>query len=660
MKSQADDGLVAPSDVALLAGVSRAAVSNWRKRFKNDFPPVIGGTETKPLFSKQAVLDWLAARGHSVRQDTAQADVWAALNLLRGRTDADSLAELVLDLAVARRAEHSVPVRAEVAPELLSRLSDVVARLDDAKLAEVGDFVLQRLARSQGKSGGEFGIVGSRAARLLGNLAATRPCHTLYDPACGVGAALLDAVAALRERSPRQRTLRVVGHDISEDALHVAERRAVLHGVDVELRRGDVLTGDLDPELRADVVILEPPFGQRLADGPWLTDERFAFGPPPRNSADFAWLQLAIFHLSDHGRAFVLAPTGSLFRAGSEGRIREALVAAGCVEAVIGLPGQMLQRTPIPLALWVLRRPVGDRSTIPPVLVIDASESADPEQQAPRWLADPGARDEVPHVEVPVESLAAAGAVLAPQYWLVVEDRPAEVAKAYAEGWAAIDDSLQKLKNVRSFYEQVTRFSDARVMTVGELIEQGVLEYRAPKPKDRYDDLPAELRARVVQAADVRDRSLDKVGIHGEFPDFPELTQENDVLVTTMHTVRAVVDEGGGHLPSTGVYRLRVRDRNALRADYLATCLEGRWNERFQRGAVMGRAPVRDLEIPVLPITEQRDIALARVALEQLQQQAFRLASEAGAVGTALMDAVRHHAPLPAYSPTTSDSEGPQ
>lgn len=44
MKSQVDEGLGAPSDAALLAGVSRAAVSNRRKRFKDDFPPVIGGT----------------------------------------------------------------------------------------------------------------------------------------------------------------------------------------------------------------------------------------------------------------------------------------------------------------------------------------------------------------------------------------------------------------------------------------------------------------------------------------------------------------------------------------------------------------------------------------------------------------------------------------
>ena len=43
----ADDGsLVAPSDIAEMAGVSRAAVSNWRKR-NDDFPDPVGGTPAK-------------------------------------------------------------------------------------------------------------------------------------------------------------------------------------------------------------------------------------------------------------------------------------------------------------------------------------------------------------------------------------------------------------------------------------------------------------------------------------------------------------------------------------------------------------------------------------------------------------------------------------
>ena len=54
MNRDSDGGLVSPSDVAVLANVTRAAVSNWRKR-RHDFPLPIGGTTANPLFSRSEI-----------------------------------------------------------------------------------------------------------------------------------------------------------------------------------------------------------------------------------------------------------------------------------------------------------------------------------------------------------------------------------------------------------------------------------------------------------------------------------------------------------------------------------------------------------------------------------------------------------------------------
>jgi hypothetical protein len=43
------DGLVTASEIARLAEVGRAAVSNWRRRF-DDFPEPSGGTAASPMF----------------------------------------------------------------------------------------------------------------------------------------------------------------------------------------------------------------------------------------------------------------------------------------------------------------------------------------------------------------------------------------------------------------------------------------------------------------------------------------------------------------------------------------------------------------------------------------------------------------------------------
>src|SRR5699024_1001329 len=128
---------------------------------------------------------------------------------------------------------------------------------------------------------------------------------------------------------------------------------------------------DPDPDLRADVVIAEPPFNLRLDYDLRLTDPRFVFGVPPARNADTAWLQHAIAHLTDTGRAFVITAHGALFRGGAEERLRTELLRQGCVETIVGLPGGMSAYTSIPLALWVLRRPNNEQSD---VLLIDASE----------------------------------------------------------------------------------------------------------------------------------------------------------------------------------------------------------------------------------------------------------------------------------------------
>ena len=57
-----DGAMVAAGDIARLAGVGRAAVSNWRRRFQ-DFPEPVGGTSSSPLFSLTEVETWLHGQG---------------------------------------------------------------------------------------------------------------------------------------------------------------------------------------------------------------------------------------------------------------------------------------------------------------------------------------------------------------------------------------------------------------------------------------------------------------------------------------------------------------------------------------------------------------------------------------------------------------------
>src|ERR1700678_2470785 len=93
MESEQQD-LMTAAGIARLAGVGRAAVSNWRKRHL-DFPRPVGGSPASPLFSREAVVAWLKTTGKADQLATAgQTDggTQAVSPLPRGLVDSKHLA----------------------------------------------------------------------------------------------------------------------------------------------------------------------------------------------------------------------------------------------------------------------------------------------------------------------------------------------------------------------------------------------------------------------------------------------------------------------------------------------------------------------------------------------------------------------------------------
>lgn len=97
--------LVTGSEIARIAGVTRAAVSNWRRRY-DDFPAPAGGAVNSPLFDLAEVQAWLnkQRKGQDV---TDEVQLW---QVLRGAYGDDILGGLA-DVAQASppRAARSRP-----------------------------------------------------------------------------------------------------------------------------------------------------------------------------------------------------------------------------------------------------------------------------------------------------------------------------------------------------------------------------------------------------------------------------------------------------------------------------------------------------------------------------------------------------------------------
>ncbi len=67
-------------------------------------------------------------------------------------------------------------------------------------------------------------------------------------------------------------------------------------------------------------------------------DPRWVWGEPGPNDGNAAWVQHCLSHLADDGRAVIVLPNGALFESGRAGRIRQRIVKAGLLDAVLALP----------------------------------------------------------------------------------------------------------------------------------------------------------------------------------------------------------------------------------------------------------------------------------------------------------------------------------
>ncbi len=60
--------------------------------------------------------------------------------------------------------------------------------------------------------------------------------------------------------------------------------------------------------------------------------------------------------LKQDGKAGVVLPHGTLFRSGTEGKIRQALLEADLVEGIVGLPSALFYNTGIPASIWIINK----------------------------------------------------------------------------------------------------------------------------------------------------------------------------------------------------------------------------------------------------------------------------------------------------------------
>jgi SAM-dependent methyltransferase len=622
-----DPGALTAADIARLAGVTRATVSNWRRRHA-DFPVPSGGTDASPAYDRNEVEAWLAERG-ALPELPMHERLWRHVqDAANGAELGEIVAWAARELAAVRGAvvevqqpRPSVPgiTLTEDTGDRSGKLAALSRELADAALkcdpADVLDSLITRYAEA---SGGRVSLTARPVADLMAAIAAPRG-GTVLDPACGTGELLAAA--------SRLGATRLFGQELDTSLAELTSiRLSISAGRDGGVSAGDSLRNDKFPDLAADAVMCHPPFGDRdWGQEELVLDPRWEYGTPPKAEPELAWAQHALAHLRPGGRAVLVMPPAAAGRASGR-RIRAEMLRRGAIKAVIALePGAIYPRHVGP-HLWVLERP-RDAALEPRVLLVDSGQqdtilaawrsfsarvgsAAGPEQGA--WRS-------VPAIDLLDESVD-----LTPSRHVGIratESSPAEAAKAVDASRAKLLVALEAMSRALpgADWARPDRGLGWREISIGELANSGTLQVH------RKSSGSSETEAVRIGRGDV----------------LLPVTAAGPV------NVRVATEADVGDVLGQGLYLIRP-DPERVDPWFLAGFLGSPASlQQAKYGTSSMRIDARRLTVPLLPLPEQQRYAAAFRRLHEFSTVAIELAGRARALGELLGESLTRGVLIP-------------
>lgn len=672
-------GLMTLQQIADKAGVSRTAVSNWRKRHAG-FPEVAPESSTRsPLFAVDEVEEWLAQRGivvETLRSAEAVAADMVQSSRLLGE-DVAPVVAVVLGLVAACRsarqgqansdlakrfAEETEPraillaaadlLDAEGGPSgnaealsnalgyqvtdanesFVSELRNVIlaeAHIDFPRLTEL--VVEEAFARRGSGIRGYLGHPASTSSQLLAEAAATNlPGDTgmLLDPVCGTG----DTLLRLANLTPGD--ARVYGNEIEPVLADIARLRLWLHGINALISTGNALSDGVLEGVTADVVVAEPPMGLRLQD--LATHEgspRDFWGVQGGLSGDAAFAIDAASRLAPGGRAYVLVPA-ALLTSTSQNRLREQLMARGMIEAIIEFPRKLLSYTAVATALLVLRGDHAEAIGVETTL-IDATSRMSNGYAVAGWLRSVRNGDTPTGFSVKVGTIGLADIIsgdtaLLPSLRLATPMTPDQARSAKDDARERFDERLDYLVEAIDGVQEANLppTMDAQLVTLADLIDSG--EIRLVRCHGGAEVHNSATPAATVYPLGEEDVKAARGTVRAETrrvemgPDFETLLKGDIILPLTgkREATESIIGTDDYAVALGHAARgLRIENNKRIDTRYLIWCLNAPNNAPVSTTHGVPRRALRDITVPLIPLSEQnRTVDHLRALREVLEQ----------------------------------------
>jgi len=235
-------------------------------------------------------------------------------------------------------------------------------------LGDAYEWILKYFAPTKAKEGEVY--TPREVIRLMIEILDPEPKKSLYDPALGSAGMLIVAYKYVEEKYGKEKadTLILNGQEANPKTLALAKMNMLLH----DIRNFHFFLGDtlLFPKFKSgdtikdfDYVIANPPWNQdgydeeNLKKGEYWQD-RFKYGFPTKQSADWAWIQHMIASAKDEdgGKVVVVIDTGAVSRGGREKLIRQEIAEKDLIESVILLPEKLFYNTGAPAVIIVFNK----------------------------------------------------------------------------------------------------------------------------------------------------------------------------------------------------------------------------------------------------------------------------------------------------------------
>jgi len=231
-------------------------------------------------------------------------------------------------------------------------------------LGDAYEWILKYFAPQKAKEGEVY--TPREVIRLMIEILDPKPEKWLYDPCHGSAGMLIIGYKYVEENYSKKEadTMFLYGQEVNPKTLALSRMNLLIHDIkNAVLEQGDTL---LFPKFKDgkgvkkfDYVIANPPWNQdgygenSLKKGEFW-QERFSFGFPTQQSADWTWIQHML--ASTKEKVAVVIDTGAVSRGGREKGIRQKILEKDLIETVILLPEKLFYNTGAPGLIIVFNK----------------------------------------------------------------------------------------------------------------------------------------------------------------------------------------------------------------------------------------------------------------------------------------------------------------